>query len=49
MFEEGGSKAALGELGYKIFGIKKRLFSNGLVPIQKAEDCKCDNYVATLR
>lgn len=54
MFEEGSFKAApdgsigrmLGELGYKMFGVKKRLFSNGLIRIQSDSDCKCDNYVA---
>jgi FkbM family methyltransferase len=56
LFEEGGSKAApdgqigimLGDLGYETFGIRKRLFSNRLIPIRRSADCRCDNYVAVL-
>jgi FkbM family methyltransferase len=54
VFEEGGIKSApsgtigklFNELGYKVFGVQKRLFKNVIVPIKNESDCVSNDYLA---
>jgi FkbM family methyltransferase len=54
VFEEKGAKGApegnigkmFNEIGYKIFGLQKKLFKNVLYPIRSVADCVSRDYVA---
>ena len=57
LFEDHGTDAApegkigsiLSRVGYRIFGIEKRLLSTRLVTVGKAEDCRFNDYIAVQR